>query len=446
MRLVWIAIALVVANAAATAAPRSLDELLDYVRQERKQEKQQNREREKRFIEASESQRKLLKEAKQEFKDATAHGERLQQTYEENEVDIETQQRRLDEMVGSLGELEAVFKQMAGDTLGALQDSIVSAHHGQRLDVSRSLAELDELPSPEDITTLWQLMLEEVVESGKVARFPATVVAGDGVQQERSVTRIGAFNLVGDGRYLRFLPETGTIIEPGRQPALSHQKMIMGLEKATSNVVPVYLDPTRGTILALLRQAPDLITRVHQGGVVGYVIIALGIIGLGIVVERLMVLSTVGRKVKRQLVEEKPDSSNPLGRIIRVYQENPSCDKETLGFKLDEAVLREIPRIQRGLGTLSIVAAIAPLLGLLGTVIGIIETFQSITLFGTGDPRLMSGGISLALVTTGMGLAVAIPLLLLHSLLSAKSNRIVQILDEKSMAIVARAAEQRNAS
>ena len=177
----------------------------------------------------------------------------------------------------------------------------------------------------------------------------------------------------------------------------------------------------------------------------GYVIIALGIVGLGIVLERLVVLSSVARKVNRQLSNEKPDSRNPLGRILMVYQKNPACDNETLGFKLDEAVLGEIPRLQRGLGALSMVAAIAPLLGLLGTVIGIIETFQSITLFGTGDPRLMSGGISLALVTTVMGLVVAIPLLLLHSFLSAKSNRIMQILDEKSIAIVASAAEQRNA-
>lgn len=445
MRLFWIALAVVVANGETIAAPKTLDELLDYVRQERKQEKQENREREKRFVAARERQQTMLTQAKQELAEEKARGDRLQQTYEQNEINIETQQRRLDEMAGSLGELEAVFSQMAGDTLGALKNSIVSAQHTQRLESSKDLAELEELPSPDDITTLWQLMLEEVVESGNVASFPATVITGDGVQAERSVTRIGVFNLVGDGRYLRFLPETGAIVEPGRQPASGHQKMIMELESATSDVVPVFVDPTRGTILALLRQAPDLVTRVRQGGAVGYVIIALGIVGLGIVLERLVVLSSLGRKVKRQMIDVKPDSKNPLGRILKVYQENPACDKETLGFKLDEAVLGEIPRLQRGLGTLSIVAAVAPLLGLLGTVIGIIETFQSITLFGTGDPRLMSGGISLALITTVMGLVVAIPLLLLHSVLTAKSNRIVQILDEKSIAMVASVAEQRNA-
>lgn len=445
MRLLWIALVLVVSNGETSAAPKTLDELLDYVRQERTQEKQENRDREKRFLEARDRQQSLLNQAQQELDEAKAHGERLQQTYEQNEINIEAQQQRLDEMAGSLGELEAVFRQMAGDTLAALKNSIVSTHHAQRLELSKDLAELDELPSPEDIETLWQLMFEEVVESGRVARFPATVITGDGVQEEQSVIRIGVFNLVGGGRYLRFLPETGTIVEPGSQPMFGHQKMLVELEKAESGVVPVLVDPTRGTILALLRQTPDLMTRVRQGGPVGYVIIALGIIGFGIVLERLIVLSRLGRGVKRQLKNRKPDSRNPLGRILTVYEENPGCDMETLGFKLDEAILREIPGIQRGLGTLSIVAAIAPLLGLLGTVIGIIETFQSVTLFGTGDPRLMSGGISLALITTVMGLVVAIPLLLLHSVLSAKSNRIVQILDEKSVAIVASASEQRHA-
>ena len=114
---------------------------------------------------------------------------------------------------------------------------------------------------------------------------------------------------------------------------------------------------------------------------------------------------------------------------------------ETLSLKLDEAILRETPSIERGLVTLAILAAVAPMLGLLGTVSGMIETFQSITLFGTGDPKLMSGGISQALVTTELGLAVAIPILLIHSALSSKSNRLIQILDEESAAIVARNAE-----
>jgi biopolymer transport protein ExbB len=146
------------------------------------------------------------------------------------------------------------------------------------------------------------------------------------------------------------------------------------------------------------------------------------------------------RKVQKQLKSKRP-ADNPLGRIMKVYEDNPDVGTETLELKLDEAILKEMPKIQRGLSALALLAAIAPLLGLLGTVTGIIETFQSITLHGTGDPRVMSGGISQALVTTVMGLLVAIPLLLFHSFLSNKSNTLIHILDEKSAAFIALLAE-----
>ena len=155
-------------------------------------------------------------------------------------------------------------------------------------------------------------------------------------------------------------------------------------------------------------------------------------------------LAMIDKKVQQQLNDEQP-ADNPLGRIMTIYRKNPDIDTETLGLKLDEAILKEMPALHRGLGTLALLAAIAPLLGLLGTVTGIIETFQSITLFGTGDPRTISGGISQALVTTVMGLVTAIPLLLLHSFLSTKSNRLVHILDEKSASFVAQLAESHRA-
>ena len=166
-----------------------------------------------------------------------------------------------------------------------------------------------------------------------------------------------------------------------------------------------------------------------------------GFVGLLLAIERLIVLFITARKVNEQLQKEEPDE-NALGRIMLVYKNNPEIDAETLGLKLDEAILKEMPKLQRGLWTIALLAAVSPLLGLLGTVTGIIETFQSITLYGTGDPRVMSGGISQALVTTVMGLLVAIPLLLFHGYLSSKSNTLIQILDEKSMAYVAILAEE----
>jgi biopolymer transport protein ExbB len=197
-------------------------------------------------------------------------------------------------------------------------------------------------------------------------------------------------------------------------------------------------------LLTVFAQQPDWKARIQQGGIIGYVIIGLGGIGLLIALERLLVLTIVGVRVKRQVKTEHPHSGNPLGRLMQVAGESSEENPETLSLKLDDSILREIPSLQRGLGSLSVLAAVAPLLGLLGTVIGIIETFQSITLFGAGDPRLMSGGISLALVTTVMGLVAAIPLLLLQSFLLGKSNWIIQILDESSAAAIAEAAERRH--
>jgi biopolymer transport protein ExbB len=196
--------------------------------------------------------------------------------------------------------------------------------------------------------------------------------------------------------------------------------------------------------MALLVQAPSYKERVKQGGWIAYSILGLGAVGLFIAIIRFFILLWVGNGVKRQQRRDEVSLKNPLGRILSVYNDKIAQDVETLSLKLDEAILREIPKIERGLMTLAILAAIAPMLGLLGTVSGMIETFQSITLFGTGDPKLMSGGISQALVTTELGLAVAIPIMLIHSGLSSKSNRIVQILDEESAAIVARNAEKQH--
>lgn len=227
---------------------------------------------------------------------------------------------------------------------------------------------------------------------------------------------------------------------PGRQPSARHLSTVANIDINSTEFLAVPIDPTKGPMLDMLIQIPDMKARIKQGGYVGYIIIIVAIIGLLIALERFVVLSSTQRKVNRQLNSKKP-GNNPLGRIIQVYENNPDVDTETLELKLDEAILKELPSIERGLPILALLAAIAPLLGLLGTVVGIIETFQSITLYGTADPRAMSSGISQALVTTVMGLVIAIPMLLFHSFLTSKSNNLVNILDEKSKAFVALMAE-----
>jgi biopolymer transport protein ExbB len=238
------------------------------------------------------------------------------------------------------------------------------------------------------------------------------------------------------------MPENRNLVELARQPVERLRDLMEEFETSEAGALKTaVVDPTRGAIMALLVQTPNLQERIKQGGWIGYIILILGAIGLLIALIRFVTLMRMERGVSKQQKTQELNMKNPLGRILSVYSDKIAQDVETLSLKLDEAILRETPSIERGLITLAILAAVAPMLGLLGTVSGMIETFQSITLFGTGDPKLMSGGISQALVTTELGLAVAIPILLIHSALSSKSNRLIQILDEESAAIVARNAE-----
>jgi biopolymer transport protein ExbB len=284
-----------------------------------------------------------------------------------------------------------------------------------------------------------------MTESGKVEQFEAPVISISGEVQPQPVTRIGVFTAFSDGKFLRYLPETGNLVELARQPVDRLRTLVQDFEEAESGeLMPVVVDPTRGAIMALLVQTPTMKERIVQGGWIGYIILILGAVGLLVALLQFLSLLGAGRGVAQQQKQDEVSLKNPLGRILSVYNDKLAQDVETLQLKLDEAILRETPKLERGLITLAILAAIAPMLGLLGTVSGMIETFQSITLFGTGDPKLMSGGISQALVTTELGLAVAIPLLLIHSGLSSKSNRLIQILDEESAAIVARNAEKQN--
>lgn len=420
--------------------PNDLQSLLEQVKKERSQEKEVLAKRESKFKSAHSKQKGLLDNALKKLAKEEARSESLRKNYDTYDLEIARQNAVLKEKMGALGELDGIVKQIAGDLDVIIDTSLVSAQKPNRDEILDVLSNRKELPSLEELEELWILAMDEMVESGKIVTFPGKIITAAGNEIEQDVTRIGVFNAVSAGRFLRNLPETGKLIEPGRQPGQRFLDMAQNIETTNSGIHAFPIDPTRGAMLALLVQVPDLKNRIEQGGLVGYVIIFIGLIGVLISLERLILLVTTGRKVKKQLKSKKP-GNNPLGRIMQVYVKNPDVDTETLGLKLDEAILKEMPKIQRGLGALALLAAVSPLLGLLGTVTGIIETFQSITLYGTGDPRVMSGGISQALVTTVMGLLVAIPLLLSHSFLSSKSNALIQILDEKSTAFVALLAE-----
>ena len=423
----------------------NLDALLEQVKRESVLEQQQNKLREAEFVTARDDQAQLLAEAKAQLAFEEQKTELLNQTFHDYEQGLIEKETLLQEKSGSLGELFGTVRQMANDSRGVLESSMISAQLPNRGAFLSSLAEVKQQPTISELRAFWLLLQEEMTESGKVSHFTVPVITAEGQVEEQEMTRIGVISAFSDGDFFRYLPETGSLVELGRQPVSRLRDLVADFESTTDgSLQPVVIDPTRGAILALLVQAPNLKERIQQGGWIGFIILGLGAIGLLIALQRFVSLTIIGRGVARQQNQTEVDLKNPLGRILSTYSDTIAQDVETLSLKLDEAILREIPKIERGLVTLAILAAISPMLGLLGTVSGMIETFQSITLFGTGDPKLMSGGISQALVTTELGLAVAIPILLIHSALSSKSNRLVQILDEESAALVARNAEKQN--
>lgn len=435
-------IAVLAAAGAAAQEAKSLSQLLEEVRRGSAAQRAEDLRREEEFRAAKDKQQELLAEARRRKATAEARSKELETVFEQKEQMLPELQESLRVRLGTLGELFGVVRQVAGDTGGFVRGSLISTQIPGRTVFLDKLAESTELPSVEDLEGLWFTLQQEMTETGRSTRFRQNVVGVDGVESEREVVRIGVFNAISGADFLRLDDNTGKLVELARQPAPRHRATARAFAAAQSGLSPMSLDPSRGTILSMLVQSPTLEERIRQGGLVGYIIIGLGAVGLLLATYRFVYLGLVGRKIKSQARSEQADSGNPLGRILSVYGDNRAADVETLELKLDEAILRETPALERGNALVRVLSVVAPLLGLLGTVTGMIQVFQQIQLYGTGDPKLMAGGISMALVTTVLGLVMAIPLVLLHSVLSVRTRRLVQILEEQSAGIIARHAER----
>ncbi len=424
----------------------TLDELLKMVEQGRTTDAAGQREREQQFREARDRQDQLLRDAARRKSDLERRSETLENSYDANEIRIVEVQDQMSRRMGTLRELFGVLQQVSSETQGLLESSVTSVQFPDRGNfltaLTGKLGSESTLPSVEEIERLWFLMQQEMTETGKIVRFPATVITSDGREEEMDVVRVGGFNIVSRGKYLMYSPETGNVSELSRQPQGRFTKTTGNLHDAADGSVTFGIDPTRGQILATYVDRPDLRERIAQGGIIGYILIGLGIVGLLLALERLVMLGVASRKVTAQLKSGTPSSDNPLGRVLIAAGENREKDIDTLELKLGEAIFRETPALTKSLLFLKIIAVVAPLMGLLGTVTGMIVTFQAITLFGTGDPKLMAGGISQALVTTVLGLTVAIPMVLLHTLVQGRSRRIIHVLQEQSAGIIATRSEE----
>lgn len=424
----------------------NLDELLSQLVEGKIAQSEQNQQRETQFKAKLSEQDSLLKTASKSRDQQITQSNRLEQEFQDNEIKLANQTDALNKRMGELKELFGVLQQVAGDTKSKFQTSVVSAQIPGRdvflTQLTKSMGSSSKLASIEEIERLWFELQREMTESGKIARFTGEVVLANGERQQTEITRIGGFNLVSNGKYLEYINETGSIAELIRQPSDRYLTTAENVSANASGITPFALDPTGGSILGLLVQAPDTQERIEQGGSVGYVILVIGLIGLIIAIERFFTLFLIGSKVNRQLKANTASTDNPLGRVMLVKTQNPDADTETLELKLSESILREVPKLSSRLTLIKIISVVAPLIGLLGTVTGMINTFQAITLFGTGDPKLMAGGISQALVTTVLGLVVAIPMVFIFALLNTRSRNIINILQQQSAGIIAERAEK----
>ncbi len=422
---------------------RDLDQLLQAVKRQQQEQRDLNREREREFLADKQRQQQLLNRARSEVERQQAQNQPLVAVTDANSGEIARLEKALADVTGDMGDLSSTFREFAGDFAAVLQESMLSAQFPGRGEQLEALADGTTQVSIEEIQSLWLLLQEEMTEAGKVTRFPARVVDTAGASSEMEVLRAGVFTAWGDGEYLRYIPETGELLALSRQPPARYRAAAARFGQSGGPGL-LAVDPTRGSLLGMLTYTPDLRERIAQGGTIGVIIIGLGVSGVLLTLWRLSYLFLVSGKIRRQLGRvEAPEDGNPLGRVLLAVEGISLDDEELLQLKLDEAVLAEIPALERGNGLIKLFAATSPLLGLLGTVTGMILTFQAISLFGTGDPKLMAGGISQALVTTVLGLVVAIPLLFGHSVVAYLSRTMIQRLDEQCAGVLARSAERR---
>jgi len=423
----------------------SMSELLNLIERGQARDSQEARQRESQFTQQRNQQQTLLNRARAERTRQERESARLEQLFENNNTRIVAARAALDERLGALKELFGVLQTVSGDTQGRFNASLTNLQYPDREDflveLGSKMASATELAQIEDIERLWFELQREIYESGKVVRFNHLVTTAAGEQIEAEIVRIGAFNLVSDAGYLEY-KEDGSVVELPRQPESRFKGSASDLFDADSGAVGFGVDGTRGGILALLVETPTIMEKVDQGGIVGYCIISLGIFGLLIAIWRWLGLSSDSRRVAAQLMRDAASTDNPLGRVLAAYESNQSADTETIELKLSEAALKEMPGLTKGLLFIKVISVVAPLMGLLGTVTGMIKTFQVITLYGAGDPKMMAGGISQALVTTVLGLVVAIPMVLLHTVVSGQSRKIVNIIQSQSAGLIAQHSER----
>lgn len=416
--------------------PSDIDKLLDLVEENTLLRSKSNQERLDQFIKNRNQQQKLLNDARWLLKLEKDREQKLTKNFEDNDAKLSDLEEQLNLKIGTLGETFGVVRQISGDAKSTYSQSLTNLQFPSRIDFLADLAERKALPSVPELEKLWFTLLNEIYESGKVVSFDSPVLDTSGEAEDQKVLRIGQFNAISSKKYLRFIPEQ-QVLEYLESNPPSTRSSVRALSKLESDGYAEFaIDPTRGSLLSLILQNPGFFERINQGGFVGYLILLILLLGLTMSGLRFKFLRDEKISIDGELSSGDLKSGSPLYEINAIISDN-SLDQEKLENKI-EAVLSNVePVYEKNLSTVKLLAAVAPLLGLLGTVIGMIETFQAITLFGTGDPKLMADGISQALVTTMLGLITAVPLLFMHNQLDTRSREIIQIIEEQAIGRIA---------
>ncbi|MCY4266069.1 MAG: MotA/TolQ/ExbB proton channel family protein [Gammaproteobacteria bacterium] len=428
----------------------SLTELLNAVENDRVAESAEYRERQQEFEQNVARQQQILDTTNERIVEQETEQNRLSDQFEANEVIIADKREILRNRRGDLNELFGTLQGVAGDFLSNFQDSLISAQYPGRAGeleviIERAGSTIEQLNISE-MERFWYFMHQEVTESGRVVTYNGDIALPSGDTTNRTITRIGAFNAISDGEYLNYQGEVGHLQVLPRQPDSEVLGAARDLQSSTTGFTRTGIDPTGGVggqVMANLVNFPSASEQVQaNAGVIGFIIIGVGVVGILLAFYRLLMLTLVSVQVRNQLKSEKPAKNNPLGRVLLIADANPDADTETLELKLGEAILKETPSLESMLTLIKMIATIAPLGGLLGTVTGMIQVFQQITVYGAGDPTIMAGGISQALMTTVLGIVVAIPTIFMHTVVKSRSDNIIHILEEQATGMIAQKAER----
>ncbi|MFC6197331.1 MotA/TolQ/ExbB proton channel family protein [Ponticaulis profundi] len=442
------AAALFGAGAVVTAVPAfaqtSLSDVLSAVRRDSNALTTENEQRLREFRQATAEQESSMSSLRNELAAAEGRGQALANEFAANETQIGTLQAELEEQAGDFGQLLGQFRQAAQESMPVIRNSLASAEYPGRADTLSEIAQARTLPTRGDLDQLPKAILTEMIAQSEVKSFEAEVqqIGAEGQTETKEVFRVGIFNAVTvDGN--RFVEMSdGKLQAFAKQPPGNFSSSMSKLINAgEGEVIMAPIDPTKGTLFDTYGKLPTFNDRIEAGGEVGYVIIGLGIIGVLLGLFKLVSIILMTGSMRSTAKSKQAGDGNPLARVFKVYEAHRKDGVETLEMKLDEQILKESPKIERFNDILKVLASVAPLLGLLGTVIGMIVTFTAITIYGAGDPQLMADGISQALMTTVMGLCAAIPLLLIHAVCAAASRSASQMLDEQAAGLVALRAE-----